>query len=184
MPEFEFATTGEYDPNTGKIEYVRLSILQITPAEMHNLCNIVRGWCKNPDKDDPTGINQAVDVIEKTEFPIQRIRRIKKEKEMEDRKTNFNVKPLTVKERKERTRKTKTMHGMMVDGIISYLNENGPSLKDNIKKNLIADKTPRDKEYYAFHAAFGSLHTKEKIIRIHPTEQDSEWMVKEDDSKM
>jgi len=172
MVEFKAAIPGEYSPETGRIEYVRLEMLDITPAELDNLCNVIKKWCKIPDSKDPKELNIAVKSSSSEEYPKEKEEKKDKEKAISKRKAEIERKARVSEEKTE----SKSLHAQATEGILKYMEDNGGGKKEEIMQAIFPGVTTKDKQYFAFHASFHSLHTRGRIRRSDPNDQDSDWI--------
>jgi hypothetical protein len=157
MVNFDAAIPGSYDPEKGWIETLRIEIVEVTPAQMDDLCELVKKYCQNPSQSDPKRLNEAAQAVEGAEFPLRETM----SKGMKASRTS-----------KER--------GKMKARILEFLRNMGPSARKDVQEAMIGKGTKSmDKEYHVFYDAFKSLGISGEIRREKPADQDSAWVAKE-----
>src|SRR4030042_4246321 len=82
MNQIEFNNVVCGDLDTANLTYrsVRIEVGKISPSKLQILAELVKNFCDCPPAEfDPTMINDAVRAVEKTEFPRERIARLRKQ---------------------------------------------------------------------------------------------------------
>lgn len=166
MIEFRGAYPGDYDPETGRINRLRIELGDMTPTEMDWILSKIKELCHKPVK-AKNGIDDAVMASNTVEYPKEKA--VNKEKAEKMEKTA----------KKAERSKARSLHAKTAEGILEYLRKNGGGKKDDIKDSIFPGVTSKDKEYFTFHASFHSLQKKEKIRRVNPTDQESDWILGE-----
>jgi hypothetical protein len=66
-PAVEGVQTGDFSAENGKYSWIRITLTNMTPAEMENFFRYAQKWCEKPDSTNKDMLNEAVKATETAE---------------------------------------------------------------------------------------------------------------------